>query len=429
MDKRKLLEELFYRAVDAVNPCKSMMRQARPVVEKYMEACGRMFVLAFGKAAPPMAKAIEEIAGDRITRGVVITKYGHAEGYSFSDRFRVFEAGHPVPDSNGIKATEEALEMLRGLKEDDLVIILISGGGSALFIKPVNGISLKDKMETTSLLLKAGADIFELNTVRKKLSRVKGGRLAEMVYPAKAVSFILSDVLGDRPDMIASGPTVADPTTTMDAVRVLRKYNLLLKVPEAVRRYLLEHRDEAGMGKKDIHRRVENIIIGSNSIALDAALKEASSRGLKAEIIDRSLHGEARDAGRRLAEVAIKRQREKNSDSYLCLLSGGETTVTVTGSGRGGRNTELALSFAIAINGINGISMLSAGTDGTDGPTDAAGAIVDGGTVLRGITKGLDPRVYLDNNDSYTFLKETGDLFITGPTGTNVMDIQIILIG
>ncbi|HHN65472.1 MAG TPA: glycerate kinase [Nitrospirae bacterium] len=429
MDKRKLLEELFYRAVDAVNPYKSMMRQARPVVEKYMEACGRMFVLAFGKAAPPMAKAIEEIAGDRITRGVVITKYGHAEGYSFSDRFRVFEAGHPVPDSNGIKATEEALEMLRGLKEDDLVIILISGGGSALFIKPVNGISLKDKMETTSLLLKAGADIFELNTVRKKLSRVKGGRLAEMVYPAKAVSFILSDVLGDRPDMIASGPTVADPTTTMDAVRVLRKYNLLLKVPEAVRRYLLEHRDEAGMGKKDIHRRVENIIIGSNSIALDAALKEASSRGLKAEIIDRSLHGEARDAGRRLAEVAIKRQREKNSDSYLCLLSGGETTVTVTGSGRGGRNTELALSFAIAINGINGISMLSAGTDGTDGPTDAAGAIVDGGTVLRGITKGLDPRVYLDNNDSYTFLKETGDLFITGPTGTNVMDIQIILIG
>ncbi len=429
MDKRKLLEELFYRAVDAVNPYKSMMRQARPVIEKYMETCGRMFVLAFGKAAPPMAKAIEEIAGDRITRGVVITKYGHAEGYSFSDRFRVFEAGHPVPDSNGIKATEEALEMLRGLKEDDLVIILISGGGSALFIKPVNGISLKDKMETTSLLLKAGADIFELNTVRKKLSRVKGGRLAEMIYPAKAVSFILSDVLGDRPDMIASGPTVADPTTTMDAVRVLRKYNLLLKVPEAVRRYLLEHRDEAGMGKEDIHRGVENIIIGSNSIALDAALKEASSRGLKAEIIDRSLHGEARDAGRRLAEVAIKRQREKTSDSYLCLLSGGETTVTVTGSGRGGRNTELALSFAIAINGINDISMLSAGTDGTDGPTDAAGAIVDGGTVLRGITRGLDPREYLDNNDSYTFLKETGDLFITGPTGTNVMDIQIILIG
>jgi len=433
ISSREILEKLFHRAIAAVDPYSSVIKKGQSLLEEYIKGgFTRVFVLSFGKASCPMARAVEEIFGERITAGVIITKYGHSEGYSFSEKFRLYEAGHPVPDNNGLEATRDALKMLTNLTEYDLVIVLISGGGSALFISPVEGITLKDKMETTDILLKAGADIFDLNTVRKKLSRVKGGKLAQLLYPAQIKSFILSDVLGDRLDIIASGPTVKDPTTFEEAVHVLRKYNLFSIVPEDVKRYLLsgikKRMYESRIQAEEVFKRVENVIIGSNSIALKAALDAAVSLGLDAEIIDNNIHGEARVTGRRLAELTLERKKDKGSDRQLCLISGGETTVTVKGSGKGGRNTELALSFALQIQGHDGIAMLSAGTDGTDGPTDAAGAIVDGKTIERGVSRGLDPFKYLKNNDSYSFLKQTGDLFITGPTGTNVMDIQIIII-
>ncbi|NOY64337.1 MAG: glycerate kinase [Nitrospirae bacterium] len=432
INNREILKKLFCSAVAAVDPYNSVIKRGQSLLQEYIKGgFKRVFVLAFGKASCPMTKAIEEVFGERVTAGVIITKYGHSEGYSFSERFRLYEAGHPVPDQKGLEATRDALEMLTDLTEDDLVIVLISGGGSALFISPVEGITLEDKMETTDILLRAGADIFELNTVRKRLSRVKGGKLAQLLYPARVKSFILSDVLGDRLDIIASGPTVKDPTTFEEAVHVLKKYNLLDRVPENVRQYLLsgskKELQEFRPGSEEVFRRVENVIIGSNRIALKAALNAAEGLGLSSEIIDSNIQGEARVIGTRLAELAL-RKKEGASNRPLCLISGGETTVTVKGTGKGGRNTELALSFALQIQGHDGITLLSAGTDGTDGPTDAAGAIVDGKTIERGLSRGLDPLEYLENNDSYSFLEKTGDLFITGPTGTNVMDIQIIII-
>ncbi len=433
INNREILKKLFYSAIAAVDPYNSVIKRGQSLLHEYIKGgFKRVFVLAFGKASCPMAKAIEEVFGGRITAGVIITKYGHSEGYSFSESFRLYEAGHPVPDSNGEEATRDALEMLTNLRTDDLVIVLISGGGSALFVSPVEGITLEDKMDTTDILLKAGADIFELNTVRKRLSRVKGGKLARLLYPARVKSFILSDVPDDRLDIIASGPTVKDPTTFEEAVRVLRKYNLLDIVPKSVKQYILsgakEKTNESRTKAEEVFSKVENIIIGSNRIALNAALNAAVGFGFSSEIVDSNIHGEAREIGRRLAEISLKRKKDKDLVRPLCLISGGETTVTVKGTGKGGRNTELALSFALQIQGHDGITLLSAGTDGTDGPTDAAGAIVDGKTIERGLSRGLDPLEYLENNDSYSFLEKTGDLFITGPTGTNVMDIQIVII-
>jgi hydroxypyruvate reductase/glycerate 2-kinase len=313
-----------------------------------------------------------------------------------------------------------------------LIVTLISGGGSALLVAPQDGISLADKQRTTSLLLNAGADIGELNTVRKHLSRVKGGRLAEAAFPATVVSLILSDVIGDRLDVIASGPTAADPTTFGEALGILERYRLSEEVPppamELLRRGNRGDSPETPKAGSPFLDRVENIIVGSNRQALEAAARAALELGFTVEILSAELSGEAREVGRQLAHQALTAARSKNGNAGLCLLSGGETTVTVRGQGKGGRNMELALAFAIEIEGQPGITLLSAGTDGTDGPTDAAGAIVDGKTVARAREKGLDPREYLDNNDSYTFFKTCGGLFITGATGTNVMDLQIVLI-
>ncbi len=329
--------------------------------------------------------------------------------------------------------------MLNNADEGTLVICLISGGASALLVAPVEGITLEEKRLATGLLLRAGADIYELNTVRKHLSRVKGGKLAKAAYPARLLTLIISDVVGDRLDTIASGPTVPDPTTYTDAMKVVEKYSLRDRLPENVMRVLTEglagKRPETPKGTEVFFEGTENLIVGSLEGALKAAERKAEDLALDTRLRSAAVEGEAVDAAACLARTALKaRTALGQEDRPICLLSGGETTVKVTGTGKGGRNQELALAFAIEIAGAMGITMLSAGTDGTDGPTDATGAIVDGGTVAEAERLGIRAREYLKNNDSYGFFErlDSGGAkkhhLKTGPTGTNVMDMQIIII-
>lgn len=432
VDSRRLVIEIFRAAlgsVDSYDLVKQLVDELSGAFHK--RECRRLVVAGFGKAACPMAKALEDYLSHIIDAGVVITKYGHCKECLLK-KISVYEAGHPLPDESGVEGTQEVINLLQGADENVFVVCLISGGGSALLVSPHEGISLSDKQVMTDLLLKAGADINELNTVRKHLSRVKGGRLAEIAYPAEIISLIISDVIEDRLDVIASGPTSPDETTYDEALLVLEKYELSGEVPENVMKVL--RRGAAGLipetpkvGNKAFIN-VENLIVGSNKKALDAAKQKADMAGLKGEIITSELTGEASTAGRWLAGKAIDIKKTGRANLPCCLISGGETTVTVKGKGLGGRNMELALSFAVEIEGIQGITLLSAGTDGTDGPTDAAGAIVDSGTVLKARSLGLNPQDYLENNDSYHFFQAMDDLFITGPTGTNVMDIQVVVI-
>ncbi len=435
--QNRAVAEIFNAALKAVNPYNAVKLYADKIRDAYRDGHFQKFiVIGFGKAACNMAKAAADELGELINRGVVVTKYGHCEGREKGvkgqgSRFKVFEAGHPLPDGSGVKGTEEIVRLLKDADRNTLVLCLVSGGGSALLVSPYEGISLDEKQKITQLLLKAGAEIYELNTVRKHISKVKGGRLAEIAYPAKIVSLILSDVIGERLDVIASGPTSPDTSTFHDALAVLEKYKLKDNAPQSildllnkgVKGELLETPKE----NNPIFSNVENVIIGSNKIALEAAKQKAEDMGFQSKIISSELSGEARGIGKWLADIA--RSKRLNSSRRLnCLISGGETTVTVKGNGVGGRNMELALSFAMAIEGIDGITLLSAGTDGTDGPTDAAGAIVDGQTVLKAKHIGLNPEEYLDNNDSYSFFKKAGGLLVTGPTGTNVMDMHILVI-
>lgn len=427
--RRHDLEAIFSAALQAVSPDEAVRRQERRIIEYSEKArTGRVVVVGFGKASCPMVLAVENILGDRITGGAVITKYGHCD--HSSKRLRIFEGGHPIPDENGMRGAEEIVRILRDAGEDTLVICLISGGGSALLVSPCEGISLSEKQAVTGQLLKAGADIHELNTVRKHLSNVKGGRLAEIAYPARVLSLILSDVIGDNLDIIASGPTAPDESTYTNSLGVLEKYNLIRSAPEAVISLIRRGVDGAvadtPKSGNPVFKRVENIIVGSNRLAIEAARAKAESLGFAVEILTTALTGEATEAAGWLAAAAQKRISKDTKP--LCLISGGETTVTVRGNGLGGRNTELALAFAQKIAKTDRISLLSAGTDGSDGPTDAAGAVVDGRTVPEASSRGLDAWDYLSRNDSYSFFKETGELLITGPTGTNVMDIQIIII-
>ncbi len=431
-DPREMAAVVFAAALKAADPYDCILPQTERVRALFNErGLRKLVVVGFGKAVCPMAKALEDQIGDLITAGLIITKHGHSEGYRFRD-LRVREAGHPVPDKDGLAATAELTVLLQSCSSDTLVACLISGGGSALLVSPHDHITMDDKQNITALLLKAGADIFELNTVRKHLSKVKGGRLAELAYPAMVVALILSDVIGDRLDVIASGPTAPDASTYAEALAVIAKYDLFSSAPPAVIKLLQDGAAGAApeTPKKDhpVFEATENIIVGSNRLALQAALAKAGELGFEARIISSDVTGEAREIGRRMACEAAELLHDQQQKKPVCLISGGETTVTVTGNGVGGRNMELALSFAQEIDGIDKITLLSAGTDGTDGPTDAAGAIVDGTTTAKAKAMGLDPETYLENNDSYTFFKKTGDVFMTGPTGTNVMDIQLIMI-
>jgi glycerate 2-kinase len=441
--KREPLMDIFNAALAAVDPYRAVIRALR--VENNivfaggnayrLDAFDRIIVVGAGKAAAGMAGAVEDVLGEVINGGVIVVKYGHAGTLK---RIEQIEAAHPIPDEAGVQGTQRIIDLVRRADERTLVICLLTGGGSSLLVAPLAGITLADKQRTTDLLLKAGASINELNAVRKHLSAVKGGRLAEAAYPAPIITIMLSDVIGDRIDVIASGPTVPDSTTFRDALAVVHKYSLERKIPDSV--FSLLHLGVAGITPdtpKDgeaFFKKTRDIIAGNIGQALGAARVKAGSLGFMPEIITAELQGEARDAARFLAQTARRTRDDLKPGERRCLLSGGETTVTVRGKGKGGRNQELALAFADEIAGTAGIVLLSAGTDGTDGPTDAAGAIVDGTTARKARELGVRPETYLDDNDSYTFFTRLDSLsneehhIKTGPTGTNVMDLQIMLI-
>ncbi len=431
--QKVLVADIFYSALHSVDPYELVKTQTAVIRAVFQEeGYHRLLIIGFGKAACPMAKAAEDGLSCLIDGGLVITKGGHCERHR-PEKVRIIEAGHPIPDEHGMKGTGEIMQLLNEADENTLVVCLISGGGSALLVSPADGITVEEKKLITALLLKSGADIQDLNAVRKHISKIKGGRLAQLANPAKVVSLILSDVIGDSLDVIASGPTTPDPTTYSDALSVLEKYGLIDETPKSILKVLRD--GEKGLVPETpkegdrAFEKAENIIIGSNKKALTAAKKRAEELGLLSNIISDNIHGEARQIGKWLAEKVISGRKDVDvHHKPLCLISGGETTVTVRGMGLGGRNMELALAFAMEIDGAEGITFLSAGTDGTDGPTDAAGAIVDGGTFRRARKAGLDPIEYLRKNDSYYFFSKEGGLFVTGPTGTNVMDIQLAVI-
>ncbi len=387
-----------------------------------------IYVVGAGKASGAMAQALEEILGDRLTSGLVNVRYGYLAP---TQRVRLQEAGHPLPDEAGLSATGKIVDLLRGTDEDDLVICLISGGGSALLISPQEGISLEEVKRLTEALLRCGATINEINAVRKHISQVKGGRLARLAHPASLITLILSDVVGDPLDMIASGPTVPDTTTYAEAWRVLERYKLIEEIPPTIVRHLkLGKAGQIEETPKDgdaAFERTYNLIIGNNRQAALAAVVKGQELGFNALLLTTHLEGEAREVARVLAALAKEVvQYGEPVSPPACLVWGGETTVTVKGDGLGGRNQEMALATALAIEDMESVLILCAATDGSDGPTDAAGAIVEGDTVIRARELGLDARAYLANNDSYHFFQALNDLIITGPTNTNVNDLAMV---
>ncbi len=438
------LIDIFNAALAAVDPYHAVVRVMRSTGGQQDDGWiaydrahfDRIIVVGAGKATARMAEAVEETLGSSVAEGIILVKYGHAGDLKIIEQL---EAGHPIPDEAGVRGTVRILELVRRANEKTLVICLLSGGGSALLVAPLSGITLEDKQLTTDLLLKAGANIQELNTVRKHLSAIKGGRLAQAAYPAAVVTMILSDVIGDRLDVIASGPTVPDSTTYADAAFVITRYGLKSALPPRVmaliERGLAGYEPETAKSGDVCFTRTQNVIVGGIAQALAAAREKATALGYTTEIQTLELQGEARVAACTLARSAIRMQGSLKRGERRCLLSGGETTVTVRGKGKGGRNQELALAFALEISGLSGITMLSAGTDGTDGPTDAAGAVVDAYTVQKARGCGIHhPETYLENNDSYTFFVRADSAcglnnhVFTGPTGTNVMDLNIILV-
>lgn len=389
-----------------------------------------VYVVGAGKAAAKMASAVEELLRDHISSGIVIVKYGHKLALSLVE---IIEAGHPLPDEAGVAGTTRVIDLLRRAKEEDLVIFLLSGGGSALLPCPVDPITLDDKIRTTQTLLDCGATIHEVNALRKHISKIKGGKLARLAYPATLVTLILSDVVGDALDVIASGPTVPDSSSFADCLLVVERYELKEKIPPRVLAFLeagargeVEETPKAG---EPSFQNVRNVIVGNNRMALEAARAKAEELGYNTLLLSNRMEGEAKVVA--AAHAAIAREITTTGNPVgrpACVLSGGETTVIVRGKGLGGRNQEFALAAAAAIGGAEGVVILSAGTDGTDGPTDAAGGVVDGTTLQRGRDKGLDAADFLLRNDSHTFLGAVGDLLVTGPTLTNVMDLRLVLI-
>ncbi len=397
-------------------------------------AFDRLRVVAVGKAAVPMARAAVDILGARIADGVIVTKTGHAEAHGLPERLVVIESGHPIPDEAGVRAGRAVIRLLASSTANDRLLLLLSGGGSALLPAPVQGVTLDNLQATTDALLRAGATIGELNTVRKHLSQLKGGQLARKAAPAPLTALILSDVVGDPLDVIASGPTAPDPTTYGEARKVLRRFGLTAEVPVAVLDHLDAgcegHRDETPKPGDALFAEVSNVIVGANRLAAEAVVAEARSMGYASLLLSTFVEGEARE----VAKVAVALVREVRAfgrpvHAPACLVWGGETTVTVRGTGKGGRNQELALAAAMALEGTPDVLLLALATDGTDGPTDAAGAIVDGETIVVARQKGWDAYATLESNNSYPLLADTGDLLRLGPTGTNVNDLLIILVG
>ncbi len=437
-DLRKAAGEIFQAALDAANPRIAIHRHVRREGERllvdgavYDLSRGRVYVVGAGKACAAMAAAVEEVLGDRIRDGVVVVKDGYAIPLR---RIRVTQAGHPVPDARGVEGTSAILALLTETGPEDLVIVLISGGGSALLPAPVAGIDLIDKQTMTRVLLACGATIEEINAVRKHCSRIKGGQMARALFPARSLTLILSDVIGDPVDAIASGPTVPDTTTYGEALEVLRRYRIEDRIPVSILRHLergargeIPETPKAG---DPCFATAHHRIVGNNLQSLLAARDRAARLGFQALILTTALKGESREVAKVLTALLLEMRRSGHPVSPpACLLLGGETTVTVRGKGKGGRSQELVLAGAIAIAGGRDLVIWSAGTDGTDGPTDAAGAVADGDTWARAKEVGLDPLRALEENDAYHFFEGLGDLIKTGPTLTNVMDILLLLAG
>lgn len=438
-EMRTQASHIFQAALQAVDPVEAILRHVRAEDDFLMigenrlnlKDYNRILVVGAGKADAPMAQAIEQLLGDRVSEGIIVVKDGHGLPLN---KISVHEASHPVPDKRGIRGTEHILSMVSKADERDLVICLISGGGSALLVAPAEGVSLEDKQEVTRLLLACGATIHEINSIRKHLSRIKGGSLARLAHPATIVSLILSDVIGDDLDVIASGPTVPDSSTFDQATEVLRGYGIWNQVPGTVRKQMdqgtageIEETPKPGdpSFKNDLWQ-----LVGTNLQALKAAAREAENQGYRPLILSAMVEGETRDVAKVHTAIAKEVLLSGNPlPAPACILSGGETTVTIRGEGRGGRNMEFVLASALAIEGVDPLVVLSGGTDGNDGPTDSAGALADGSTVARARAKGLDPKDFLQRNDSYPFFEALGDLLMTGPTRTNVMDVRMILVG
>jgi hydroxypyruvate reductase len=435
-DPRRISWKIIRGSLKAVDPetaVRSYFAAHPDVLAKIESTPGRIFVVGAGKAGSPMAASISDIFGEKISAGLVIVKYGHTGGtsFDFSKRIRIIEAGHPVPDEVGLAAAREIETLLSGVTKDDTVLCLISGGGSALLTLPVSGLTLSDLQATTGALLAAGATINQFNTVRKHLSAIKGGGLARLAAPARVCSLILSDVVGDPLEVIASGPTVPDPTTFADTWDIIEQFQLHDRLPISVVQHLRQGcegglPDTPGAGDA-VFNRVSNAIIGSNRIAARAAVEAARAEGLNALLLTTFIEGEAREVGRFVAGLAKGLASDEGAVRRpACLIAGGETTVTVRGDGQGGRNQEMALAIAVALAGWSNTLVVCLATDGNDGPTDAAGAFADGATISRAQALGLDSVKYLQHNDAYNFFAPLNDLIMTGPTNTNVNDLIFI---
>lgn len=416
--KKDFLTRLFHAAVERADPRRALSQAlpAKPV--------GRTVVIGAGKGAAQLAAAFEDLWEGPLT-GTVVTRYGYAAPCR---KITVLEASHPVPDEAGLTASQALFDTVSGLTEDDLVVALICGGGSALLPAPPQGLSLSDEQELNQVLLASGAPIGVMNAIRKHASRIKGGRLAAAAWPAKVVSLVVSDVPGDDPCQVASGPTVPDAVTMADVWSMIAAHNIAL--PEKIRQHFDSGLDLPPRPEDPVFARNEVHVIASAGLSLEAAAELARIEGVGAAILSDAIEGEARDVG--LVHAAIAREvagRDRPFPKPVVILSGGETTVTLRGKGKGGRNTEFLLSLAAAIDGVEGIAALAADTDGIDGSEDNAGAFAGPGTAGEMRAKGLDPLVSLAGNDAWSAFNAIGELFVTGPTGTNVNDFRAILVG
>jgi glycerate 2-kinase len=435
MNFRKIAEEIFLAGVERVQPrnifsgLMSFKNSILSVGDLTIPVSGKIFVIGAGKASALMGAEVEEILKSNIDGGQIVVKYGYSCDLKY---INVCEAGHPVPDSNGFKAAREIVRIAEMAGPGDLVLCLLSGGGSALLSDVPEGCSEEDMIIINDLLVNSGASISEINAVRKHLSGIKGGQLARLTYPATLVSLILSDVTGDSIEVIASGPTVPDSTTFLQALDVLSDYGLMEKVPAGILNYLREGiskiKPETPKSGDPVFEFTYNVLIGTNKMALEAASHKAIEMNIDALIVEDELQGDVEAVADYIVLTSSQFKNDDEEIKPICLLFGGETTVRVNGNGAGGRNQHLALLIAVLLKDIDGVTVLSAGTDGTDGPTDAAGAVVDSVTFKTALAKHIDPEKYISGFDSYNFFKKTGGHIITGPTMTNVMDLIVVLI-
>jgi len=439
LQMREDARRIFFKGVEAVEPAAAVKRYCRREEDRLfigesdldLSAFNRILVVGAGKASAPMALALEEILGDCITQGIVNVKYGYTAPVQ---RIDLVEAGHPVADENGVRGSRQILDLITGANQNDLVLCLISGGGSALLPLPVESITLSDKQEIFRVLTDCGATIHEMNTLRKHMSRIKGGHLAKAAHPATVISLMVSDVVGDDLDVIASGPTVPDSTTYQDCFRVLDQYGIRAALPANVVCHLeaglAGHIPETPKAGDAVFAKTRNLIVGSNIEAVISAEQEAQRLGYKTLVLSSMIEGETRCVAATHCAIAREILRTGHPiEAPACILSGGETTVIIKGKGVGGRNQEFSLAAAMGLADVGPVVVLCAGTDGTDGPTDAAGAFADSQTVSRARKLGMDAGKYLADNDAYHFYKPLGDLLITGPTNTNVMDLRVVLVG